>query len=103
MVETKNYNGKGWIATNVASGRIKGIPQSEALRVIERFTRVAPDRITYEITLTDPSMWTQPWTAVVRLKQTDAKIYEDACHEGNAMVMEGILAGARVQDRLAGR
>ena len=27
VVETTNYTNKGWIATNVASGRIKGIPQ----------------------------------------------------------------------------
>jgi len=31
----RNYNGKGWIATNVAAGRIKGIPISEALHVVE--------------------------------------------------------------------
>src|SRR6185503_7698573 len=47
VVETSNFNGKGWIATNMATGRIKGIAQSEALRVTERFTRVDADTIQY--------------------------------------------------------
>jgi len=34
VVDTTNYNGKGWIATSAATGRIKGIPQSEALHVV---------------------------------------------------------------------
>jgi hypothetical protein len=38
VVDTTNYNNKGWIATSAATGRIKGIPQSEALHVVERFT-----------------------------------------------------------------
>ena len=38
VVETTNYHNKGWITTSAASGRIKGIPHSDKLRVIERFT-----------------------------------------------------------------
>jgi hypothetical protein len=43
VVETMNYNNKGWITTSMASGRIKGIPHSDKLHVIERFTRVSKD------------------------------------------------------------
>ena len=43
---------------------------AENLHVVERFTRVAPDTINYEITLDDPTTWTKPWTAVIHLKQT---------------------------------
>jgi hypothetical protein len=35
---------------------------------------------------------------VIRLKQTQAKIYEYACHEGNQEPMFGILAGARASE-----
>ena len=35
-----NYNGKGWIATNAAAGRIRGVLQSDAAHAVERFTRV---------------------------------------------------------------
>ena len=60
IVDTTNYNGKGWIATSAATGRIKGIPQSEALHVVERFTRVNPDTIQYEVTIEDPEVHTRP-------------------------------------------
>src|SRR5436309_5775249 len=39
VVETTNYSDQGWIATSAATGRVKGIPQTEALHVVERFTR----------------------------------------------------------------
>ena len=66
----------------------------DGLHLIERFTRVAPDEIRYEITVDDPATWTKPWTAVQRLKQTDERIFEVACHEGNARIIEDMLSGA---------
>jgi len=39
----------------------------------------------------DPTTWTKPWTAVLRLKHTDEKIFELACHEGNFEVMVDML------------
>ena len=65
---------------------------AENLHLIERFTRIAPDEIRYEITVDDLTTWTKPWTAAIRLKQTPDKIYEFACHEGNFEVMEGMLS-----------
>ena len=64
---------------------------AENLHLVERFTRVAPDEIRYEMTVDDPSTWTKPWTAVLRLKHTDEKLYELACHEGNFEVMVDML------------
>ena len=63
-------------------------------------TRVAPDVIEYEFTIEDPATWTRPWTARVELQRTDEPLYEYACHEGNYS-MEGILAGARADERKA--
>lgn len=74
---------------------------ADKLHLVERFTRVAPGTINYELTLDDPTRWTRPWTAAVRLKQAQDKIYEYACHEGNQMSMHGILAGARADERAA--
>jgi len=71
------------------------------LHLVERFTRVAPDTINYEVTLDDPMTWTKPWTAMIRLKQMQTSIYEYACHEGNSRAMIGILAGARAEERAA--
>jgi hypothetical protein len=64
---------------------------AENLHLVERFTRIAPDEIRYEMTVDDPMTWTKPWTAVLRLKHTDEKIYEIACHEGNFEVMKDML------------
>ena len=62
VVETTNYHNKGWITTSAASARIKGIPHSDKLRVIERFKRVSKDVISYSATIEDPEIYTRPWT-----------------------------------------
>jgi hypothetical protein len=70
---------------------------SEHLHLIERFTRVGPNTIHYEVTVDDPTTWTQKWTLMIPLKRTDEHIYEYACHEGNSS-LAGILAGARAEE-----
>jgi hypothetical protein len=90
VVDTTNFSPK----SNVMGA-------GEHLHAIERFTRVAADTINYEVTLTDPTTWAKPWTAVIRLKQRQESIYEYACHEGNVEVMHGVLAGARLADEAA--
>src|SRR5205823_13518 len=95
IVDTTNYNSKGWIATSAAAGRIKGVPQTESLHVVERFTPIDANTITYEATIDDPAMFTRPWTVSIPLHRDRAyTIYEYACHEGNRAV-EGVLRGAR--------
>jgi len=89
VVETVNFSPN---ANVMGSG--------EHLRLVERFTRVAQDRIDYQMTLADPTTWTKPWTVVIRLKETQAPIYEYACHEGNLEVMHGVLAGARATEKV---
>jgi hypothetical protein len=102
VVETTNFSDRNSIATSAASGRIKGIPQTTALRIVERFTRVAPDRLDYEARVEDPGVFTRPWTLAFPLtKDEEYRIYEYACHEGNR-AMEGMLRGARYQERVAG-
>lgn len=56
---------------------------SRNLKVIERFTRVADDRIHFEFTVEDPSTWDQPWSAEIPMMATEGPMYEYACHEGN--------------------
>ena len=99
VVETANHTDKGWIASNGASRRIKGIPQSEALHVVERFTRVSAGTIEYEVTIEDPAMYTRSWKVAMPLTRDDGyQMYEYACHEGNKAV-ELILGGARNQEK----
>jgi hypothetical protein len=68
------------------------------LKLIERFTRVAPGRIDWRVTVDDPTTWTRPWTFAMPLTMNDSeRIMEYACHEGNR-AMENILSGARAEE-----
>ena len=89
VVETTNFNGKT---------PFRG--SGPALRVTERFTRVADDTLVYRFTVEDPETWDVAWTAEMPMKQTIGPIFEHACHEGNYGLMN-ILAGARQEDRRA--
>jgi hypothetical protein len=101
VVDTTNFNNKGWIATSAATGRVKGVPQTEATHVVERFTRTDADTLSYEVTVTDPAMYSAPWKVVIPLvRDENYRMFEYACHEGNNAV-ELILGGARVQERSA--
>jgi len=99
VVETTNYNNKGWIATQGAAGRIKGIPQTESLTVVERFTPIDANTIDYQATIDDPAMYTRPWTVSLPLHRNPTyRIYEYACHEGNRSV-GNILRDARALEK----
>jgi hypothetical protein len=101
VVETTNFNDKGWITTNAASARMRGVPHSDALRLVERFTRVDADTISYEVTVEDPKIYTRPWTAAIPLARDESyQMFEYACHEGNRAI-EHVLSSARTAERLA--
>ena len=70
---------------------------SAKLRLVERFTRLDADTLRYEFTVDDPTTWTGPWTARVRMTRTDEPLYEYACHEGNYS-MPSSLSGARAME-----
>jgi hypothetical protein len=72
---------------------------SDHLHLVERFTRVALDRIDYALTIDDPTTWTAPWTAVIRLKRSAERLFEYACHEGNFEIIRDIFAAARAAER----
>jgi hypothetical protein len=103
VVDTTNYNGKGMIATAATTGRVRGVHESEALHVVERFKRVDADTISYEVIVDDPNMFTAPWKVSMPLtRDASYTIYEYACHEGN-YAMEGILRAGREKEKAAER
>jgi len=89
VVETTNFNGQ----TNFRGS-------TDQLRLVERFTRTAPDILTYLVTVHDPSTFTRPWTIELPVRRSDGEIYEYACHEAN-YGLEGILLGHRAEERVA--
>jgi hypothetical protein len=74
VVDTTNLNGKTWLNE---AGEIV----SYAEHVVERFTPTGPDRLNYEATVTDPVVYTRPWTIVFPLKREKFELAEAACHE----------------------
>jgi hypothetical protein len=74
----------------------------ENLHLIERFTRVAPNKIDWRATVDDPTTWTRPWAFAIPLTKDDTQqfIFEYACHEGNYGIAN-ILSGARAKERAA--
>jgi hypothetical protein len=88
VVETKNFNDKTRL-------RYGGSMHTVA---VERFKRVSPDLIDYQYTITDPTVYTRPFTVAIPMPRRDDKLYEYACHEGN-YAMIGILAGARAAEK----
>jgi len=65
--------------------------------VEERFTRLGEHAILYEFTVTDDSIYKQPWRGEMTLRASEGPIYEYACHEGN-YALPNILAGARQEE-----
>ena len=98
VVDSTNFLERGWIATHAGAGRLRGTPITAALHIVERFTMLDRDTIRYELTATDPGVFTSPWTASLLLhRSSNYQIYEYACHEGNAAI-ELFLRGARAEE-----
>jgi len=72
---------------------------SKDLKMIERFTPVAPDTVEWSVTFDDPHTWTRPWTFAMDLTRVDdsQQPFEYACHEGN-YGMHNILTAARTEE-----
>ena len=96
VVESTNYNSKGSIGTSAATGRMRGIPQSEAMKVTERFTRADANTINYTVTIEDPKVYTKPWTVSLPLNRDDTyTMYEYSCQEGNYAMANALSFGRK--------
>ena len=93
VVETTNLDPRGLIVTPGG-----GFPYSPRMRIVERFTRTAPDQILYEFTVDDPATFKRTWSAQMPMRAAKGPIYEYACHEGNYS-LPNALSGARTQER----
>lgn len=67
---------------------------SANMHLLEKFWMIDADTLGYEFTITDPTTWEAPWTAMFPMRRAGLPIYEYACHEGN-YAMAGILGGWR--------
>ena len=72
---------------------------SKTMGLVERWTRVGPDKMAYEVTVTDPSKFSQPWTVELTLTNLETPedplvFFEYACAEGNYGIIH-LLSAAR--------
>ena len=89
VIETTNFNQRSTYRNANAA----------TLRLVERFTRTATDRIEWAVTVDDPTTWTKPWTFAMPLTMNEREpVLEFACHEGNYAI-RNILSAARAAER----
>jgi len=79
-------------------------PMSPQAHTVERLTMTGPNTITYQVTYTDPEVYTAPWTARLDWTRDDSyQFFEYACHEGDEQVRNYITASkAHIQQIASG-
>jgi hypothetical protein len=82
VVDTVGFNDLGWIG-DPSFRLILGVPQTEKLRITERFRRLDLGHLEVETSYEDPSMFKQPFTTrqVHSLAPKDEEIPEYVCNE----------------------
>lgn len=89
VVETRNFRrDRGAVYRNA---------NPDTFRIVERFTRTGPETLAYEFTVSDPTTWTRPWTAMVPWAKITEQLYEYTTHEDNYDLVH-LLVGARVRE-----
>ncbi len=89
VVETTNFNGLvGHTSAGVPGSPGPLQPETPSMKIVERFTRTAPDTIEFKMTVTDPTVLATGSYTVGYPMYLDNKyeMYEYACHEGNTAV-----------------
>jgi hypothetical protein len=88
VVETTNFNGEGGMTNVGIPGSPRGdTPTTTNMKITERFTRVNDEQIDYSMTVEDPDVLTEPWTARYPMYlDNEYGFFEYACHEDNTAV-----------------
>ena len=77
VVDTKHFHEGFWLDR-------KGLPHTEQLHVVERWTRTDFNNITYEVTVDDPGAYTSRWTTAVNLRwEPGTELFEYVCQQAN--------------------
>jgi hypothetical protein len=77
VVETTGFNDSFWMDR-------RGLPHTEQLKTVERFTRTDSLTIKYEVSVDDPGAYTRPWTSNFLLRwENGTELFEYVCQEAN--------------------
>src|SRR5262252_3197345 len=73
----------------------------ETLKLTERFTRIAPDKVRWSVTIDDPTTWTRSFMNEMAPTENNSEALQQyECHEGN-YGLRNILSAARAEERQA--
>jgi hypothetical protein len=70
VVDVTNFNERTWFD-------MAGNFHSEALHLVERFTRTGADTLKYDVTIEDPTVFTRPWTISMPVYRVAREDYGD--------------------------
>ncbi len=77
VVDTVGYNETFWMDR-------RGMPHTEQLHTVEKFTRTSVQQIRYEVTVEDPGAYTAPWSSGMTLGWNDGdELFEYICQQSN--------------------
>jgi hypothetical protein len=77
VVDSTGFNESFWMDR-------RGLPHTEQLHTVEKFTRVNAATVRYEITVNDPGAYTAPWTTGFNLRREDgSELFEYVCQQAN--------------------
>jgi hypothetical protein len=93
VVVTTNFTDRTSIGANG-----NGLRHSDAMRMVEHFTRVSDDVVLYDVTVDDPVTYARPFTlAIPLISPPGFQPLPYECHEGNGAVKYA-LSGARTYE-----
>jgi hypothetical protein len=77
VVDSVGFNEEFWLDR-------RGMPHTEKLHTIEKFTRINSANVAYEVTVDDPGAYTAPWTAKFSLRwEPNQELFEYICQQAN--------------------
>ncbi len=92
VVDTTGFNEKFWFDR-------EGSPHTEALRVIERFTRMDSNTMKYEVTVDDPGAYTAIWNSGFNLRWVDGQELVEYVCQANNFAPELMIGAQKSVDR----
>jgi len=92
VVSVRHFNADTWFDR-------AGNFHSDEMQLTERFSFVDRDTINYEVTVTDPKVFTRPWKMsmlLYRRKEANVQLLEHSCY-----AFDGVAVGTRPGDKIA--
>ena len=77
VVDSVGFNEKFWLTR-------EGLPHTEAVHLVERFSRPDYNTLRYEVVIEDPGVYSQPWSGGWAIPwNPNDEVYEYLCQENN--------------------